>query len=249
MTTPIPGTSSGAPEGAPWHLWGFGAVIVVLVVQVASTVAVRLDATRTVELGGWGALLLAAVPSTAAALVTFIVTRARGNGLRMDLGLDWRVQDLRVGTACGLLALVVSVPWAALVGAPDGGSTVGTLVVKGHPSVPVAFAVCAYVALLGPIFEELVYRGLVWRAVERQQLRSARFRRFAAFILSTVLFAVSFVEPSRIPLLLVLGIPFGLARLATGRLLASVVAHQVSNFLPALSVLLAALGYRPDGSA
>jgi membrane protease YdiL (CAAX protease family) len=58
------------------------------------------------------------------------------------------------------------------------------------------------------------------------------------FGLTTVIFALSHLEPLRTSLLLVIGIPIGLARLLTGRLGASVVAHQVNNFLPALAVLL-----------
>jgi hypothetical protein len=40
----------------------------------------------------------------------------------------------------------------------------------------------------------------------------------------------------------VIAVPIGLARLRTGTLPASVVAHQVNNFLPALAMLLVAMG-------
>ncbi|MGH3621546.1 MAG: CPBP family glutamic-type intramembrane protease, partial [Sciscionella sp.] len=66
--------------------------------------------------------------------------------------------------------------------------------------------------------------------------------RWAAFALSTAIFAASHLEPLRTSLLLVIAIPIGLARLLTGRLTASIVAHQVNNFLPALAVLLISLG-------
>jgi len=60
-----------------------------------------------------------------------------------------------------------------------------------------------------------------------------------------VIFAVSHLEPLRTSLLLVIGIPIGLARLFTGRLGASIVAHQVNNFLPAVAMLLIAIGAMP----
>ncbi|HTI28052.1 MAG TPA: CPBP family intramembrane glutamate endopeptidase, partial [Kutzneria sp.] len=42
--------------------------------------------------------------------------------------------------------------------------------------------------------------------------------------------------------LLVIAIPIGWARLVTGRLPASIVAHQINNFVPALGILLMSLG-------
>jgi uncharacterized protein len=65
------------------------------------------------------------------------------------------------------------------------------------------------------------------------------------FFLTTIIFAVSHLEPLRTSLLLVIGIPIGLARLFTGRLGASIIAHQVNNFLPAVATLLVALGAMP----
>ena len=46
----------------------------------------------------------------------------------------------------------------------------------------------------------------------------------------------------RTTLLLVIAVPIGLARLFTGRLPASIVAHQLNNFLPAVATLFVALG-------
>jgi membrane protease YdiL (CAAX protease family) len=52
-------------------------------------------------------------------------------------------------------------------------------------------------------------------------------------------------ELLRTPLLVVISIPIGLARMFTGNLFASVVAHQANNFVPALSLLLITLGVVP----
>jgi membrane protease YdiL (CAAX protease family) len=93
-----------------------------------------------------------------------------------------------------------------------------------------------YTWLLGPICEEIIFRGLCWGAFE------PHWGRWWAFGLSTAIFAASHLEPLRTSLLLVISIPIGLGRLLTGRLPASIVAHQVNNFLPALATLLVALG-------
>ena len=86
--------------------------------------------------------------------------------------------------------------------------------------------VFAIVVLLVPICEEIVYRGLLWGAVTRLGAG-----RWIAFGVTTVMFALAHFEFTRTPLLLVIAVPIGLARLYTGRLGASIVAHQVNNLL------------------
>ncbi len=63
--------------------------------------------------------------------------------------------------------------------------------------------------------------------------------------MTSVLFSIAHLELLRTPLLLVLSIPVGLARMFTGNLVASVVAHQTNNFLPAVALLLATTGSLP----
>jgi hypothetical protein len=109
-------------------------------------------------------------------------------------------------------------------------------------SVSAAIVMFLYLWLLGPICEEIIYRGLLWGAVERLNWGNERVGRLAAFLLSTAVFAASHLEPLRTILLIVIAVPIGLARLFTGRLLGSVVAHQMNNFLPAVAILLTALG-------
>ena len=94
-----------------------------------------------------------------------------------------------------------------------------------------------HVWLIGPICEEIIFRGLLWGAIQRQE-----WGRWAAFGLSTAIFAASHLEPIRTTLLLVIAVPIGLARLVTGRLPASIIAHQMNNFLPALAMLLVSVG-------
>jgi uncharacterized protein len=72
-----------------------------------------------------------------------------------------------------------------------------------------------------------------------------RVPRWAPFVVTTLLFAVAHFEFTRTPLLLVVALPIALARLRTGRLGASVVAHQVNNLLPGVVLALALLGVAP----
>jgi membrane protease YdiL (CAAX protease family) len=154
-----------------------------------------------------------------------------------------RREDLRAGFKWGLIGLFLTTfaafVWTNVVGRENAQSAVGALVDQRMPVAP-AVAMFLFVWLIGPVCEELIYRGLLWGALER-----LKWGRWAVFCLTTVIFAVSHLEPLRTTLLLVIGIPIGLARLFSGRLGASIVAHQVNNFLPALAGLLVALGAMP----
>ena len=93
---------------------------------------------------------------------------------------------------------------------------------------------------VAPLCEEIVYRGLLWGAVER-----LRVPRWVPFVVTTLLFALAHFEFTRTPLLLVVAIPIALARLYTGGLLASIVAHQVNNLLPGVALMLGLVGAIP----
>jgi len=96
---------------------------------------------------------------------------------------------------------------------------------------------CAH--FVAPSCEEVVYRGLLWGALER------RWGPWVALTVSAVVFALAHLELTRSPLLLVVAIPIALARLYSGGLLASIVAHQVTNLLPGVAIMLGLVGAMP----
>jgi len=229
------------------HRWGFGAFLFVFAVFVLSavligaivgTVAPESSNSATVALVG------TIVPTVLATIVALLVTKLRGNGPVIDLRWSFQREDIRAGLKFGVLGLVcttlAAVIWTNLVGDENASSAVGRLVENERMPLAAALALFFFVWLIGPICEEIIYRGLLWGALER-----LNWGRWVVFTLTTVIFAVSHLEPLRTSLLLVIGIPIGLARLFTGRLGASIVAHQVNNFLPALAVLLVAVGVMP----
>jgi hypothetical protein len=233
----------------PEHRWGFGAFLVVEAVLLASAafVSVLLGPTpagRPIPVHD--VLVGTIAPTTLAALVALLITGWRGNGPIIDLRLEWNWADVRLGLKLGVLGLVVTTVgafvWTEAVGENNASSAIGALVENQPMSVATAVIMFCYLWLLGPICEEVIYRGLLWGAVERLNWGNEKWGRLAAFLLSTAVFAVSHLEPLRTTLLLVIAVPIGLARLFTGRLLGSIVAHQMNNFLPALATLLPALG-------
>jgi membrane protease YdiL (CAAX protease family) len=91
--------------------------------------------------------------------------------------------------------------------------------------VPVLFAA----AILPALVEELMFRGLVTRAFEK--------RSHAEMVLvPSLLFGLFHLEPTQIAGTVVLGVAFGLARLYSGSLVPSIVAHAAYNSMVILDV-------------
>lgn len=225
------------------HRWGFGAFFFVQAVFLLVSVVVAASFGRVSEEGSQFAIALI-LPTVLAGLVAVLITMVRGNGPRLDFGLQLRWSDVTTGFGIGTVGVIsttiATLLWTRWVGQDNATSTVSGLLAEMQ--LPPAFAVLIFLHLwlVAPLCEELVYRGLLWGAMER-----LRWSQFTVFVLSTAMFAIGHLEPERTVLLLVIAIPIGVARMLTGRLTASVIAHQVNNFLPALGFLLIALGILP----
>lgn len=224
---------------APSHRWGLGAFLVVeLVFLVASTsLAVVLTGHGPVSAGVL-ALALAA-PTVVAAGLAILITRLRGNGPRTDLRLRWSWRGLRLGLMFGFGGMLVTIPaslvYTAIVG-PEANSAVVRIFGGVRASWPWALVVFLVVVFVAPLCEEIIYRGLLWGAVDR------RWGRWAALVVTIVVFALAHLEFARAPLLVVVAIPIALARFYSGGLLASIVTHQVTNLLPGIVLLLGLTG-------
>ncbi len=230
------------------HRWGFGAFFLAEAIFLAASVVLAASFEDIGSAGSTAGIALALaliLPTLLAGITAVVITLVRGQGPVADFGLRWQRSDIRTGLLVGGAGLFVTVfataLWTRWVG-EDANSAVGSLL--AGVKIPPALAVLLFfhVWLLAPVCEELMYRGLLWGAMER-----LRWSRFTVFVLSTAAFAIGHFEPERTVLLLVIAIPIGVARLITGRLTAAVIAHQVNNFLPALGLLLLSLGLLPGG--
>lgn len=228
------------------HRWGLGAFVLVEAVYLATSLLLsvllggRSDGAGAVAV--WVILLAVGVPSACAAALAIVITRRRGNGPRTDLALRWSWRGAGTGLLFGVGGLLVTIPasalWIKIVG-EDANSSAGRVFGDIRGGWGWAIAVFLLIAIIAPVFEEIVYRGLLWGAVQQ------RWGRWAAFGVSTAVFAVAHLEWSRAPLLLVIAIPIGLARLYTGNLTASIVAHQVTNLLPGVVLMFTVAGALP----
>jgi membrane protease YdiL (CAAX protease family) len=181
------------------------------------------------------------VPTVLAALAAIMITHWRGNGPIVDLRLKFGWRDVGIGVACGVTGVIVTIPagmlWAVWVGEERAYSAVGKVFDGIRLNPWLAVLVFLIIWLLAPLCEEIIYRGVLWGAMERRS-----WNRWIILAIATVVFALAHGELLRTPLLLVVGLPMGVARMLSGRLPAAVIAHQINNFLPALVLMLLLLG-------
>ena len=115
------------------------------------------------------------------------------------------------------------------------------LFVTGQASLE-AVALLAYGSVLTPLFEETLFRGILWRHLEK-----AGFSKWATYIAATVLFAlwhIGYIDSiawrmaggnlpwamgMKVLVGLAVGVLTGLARMKTGNVYAAVLAHAIWN--------------------
>ena len=216
--------------------WGIGDVVAMIAISLALAAAGglalnALDAplAATIIVGGLlGWVGLAGWP--------IIATIRRGNGPRIDLGLRLTWGDVRAGVWGGLIALAVAAVIAAIlmrvVGTFDSaaGAAAARLLEDGDRWAILVFSLMILVG--APIVEELAFRGLAYGAVRKRGLGTGW-----AIVISAVLFSLMHVEPTRIPLLLGIGLVLGWVRARTGSTGAAMVAHAVVNAPGALFLM------------
>jgi CAAX protease family protein len=238
-----PGIFGPSPPPRAPHRWGLGAYLLVEAVFLLVSALLGYVLAGTLTSSAGSVALALAVPTVCAAGLALLITRIRGNGPRVDLGLRLIAKDVGVGVACGLAGLMITIPasvlYVAIVGT-DATSAVGEALGGVRAGPVLAVTIFVVVAFVAPLCEEIVYRGLLWGAVERLGAN-----RWWALVITTVVFALAHFEFTRTPLLLVVAIPIGIARVITGRLSAGVIAHQINNLLPAVVLMLGVLGAVP----
>lgn len=241
---PVPPVGKPAPEPRTHHRWGFPAYLLVEGVFLGVSALLGWLLVRGTQPGVGTVAILLGLPTLCAATLAVVVTIVRGNGPRIDLGLRFSWRDVGLGVAFGVGGLVLSIPAAliymSIIGAENASSAVGDVFENLTASPAQALLVFALVAIVAPFCEEVVYRGLLWGAMEKHGAN-----RWVAFALTTIIFALAHFEFTRTPLLLIVAIPIGLARALTGNLTASIVAHQINNLLPALALALSLMGALP----
>lgn len=147
----------------------------------------------------------------------FLSVAPLGRAALPALGLrrvDWRYAVFgTVGT------LAISIVVSQLGIEPDGVKQ--AMEIAGDPEQFLLSLVI--LAVLAPLVEEVVFRGLLYGWLE------ARLGSSVAFVVSSLAFAAAHLEPKHVVLVLPLGLLFGWLRRRSNSLAPSIVAHIVNN--------------------
>jgi uncharacterized protein len=184
-------------------------------------------------------LVVEFVPNLAFALFPLIFSWWKGSGPNRDFGLKLRIRDLWIGLACGGisfgLGFLVNLLLQRFVyaGSPSN-NTLHTLteLSNGRTIWLALFALFTFIG--APVTEELLFRGALWGALE-----SFKIHRYAILALVTLVFAFAHQEPQQTLALFCQGLAIGSARMITGRISSSMVAHATNNLIPALGLFFA----------
>ena len=183
-----------------------------------------------------------AIPALVQVSYVLWVVRRKGRGPSTDLAARFKPADLGVGAVLFVvgitLATVLALMMEQLFGISPSAAVADLIedadgTTGGGRGWIVLMAVLA--ATVIPVIEEVVYRGLLWSALEKRGMGE-----LAVLIVSSVIFAVMHLEPARFPILFALGIALGYGRTRTGRIGSSVAAHIFLNST-GMIVLLATL--------
>ena len=172
------------------------------------------------------ALALVQIPLWATEVGTVLFAgEVRGNGVRRDFGLAVRPVDIPFGLLAGVAGqAVVSGGYALLdrlAGGLDTDQTARAISAKGTGAG--VLAVLLLFAVVGPFVEELFFRGLLLRAMERVT------KRPVALVVTSFIFAGIHFELLLLPGLFVAGLLFGYLAQRSGRLGPAIFAHVGFN--------------------
>ncbi|MEA2705206.1 MAG: protease family protein [Actinomycetota bacterium] len=243
--TPADQTPPERPVGIPVQpRWGLGDAVAGFVLAIVLATVVGnlwlaafggsedgLGARTAGQVGLWAGLVGMAV----------LASRRKGYGtLATDFGFTARWSDLGVGVATAVGASFVVVPVVALAlrpifGHPDVSKPVHDLVEQA--SGPKALVLVLVAVVFAPLVEELFFRGLLLRSLQR------RVGTGWAVALSSVFFGLAHPQPLKAGATVIvmagltsLAVILALLAVRTGRLGASIVAHAGFN---AISLLFA----------
>lgn len=186
-------------------------------------------------------LLLVASPWVAMIGWPIWVTKRRGNGPVVDLGLRLTGIEFGAGLVGGIIAFIVAIITGVISLSLFGefSSTAAQeaqRIAQTNPLwVLVVFAVLVVVG--APLAEEILFRGLIWSGLAKRGVRP-----WLATLVSAIAFALLHFEPERMLILVSVGVVLGGVRWYTGSVGSAIVAHAVNNLPGAIGILALSAG-------
>jgi membrane protease YdiL (CAAX protease family) len=163
-----------------------------------------------------------------------LASKRKGSGdLRRDFGLEFRATDPLVGIPIGVVCQLVLVPLIYLplqqfVSKHDLEEPVRRVTESAHGSGYLALAVVVVVG--APFVEELFFRGLLLRSLQR------RFGDVWAVAGSSLVFGLAHFEFLQLPALVAFGVVLGVIVVKTKRLGPAIFAHAGFNLVTMIAL-------------
>ena len=218
--------------------WGLGAAVIGWVgglvcgslllgawVVLTGRDATALSSVAVAQVGFWIGLLGAVI----------VTSRRGGTGnVADDFGLRFRAVDIIVGGLSGfgaqVLVVLLYLPFQSFYDSKDLEQPARELADKAHG---VSFVVFALVIAIGaPVVEELFYRGLLLRSLQRYVATGP------AVLISGFVFGATHFELLQLPALALVGVLFAVLAVRTGRLGPAIWAHIVFNATTVIALAL-----------
>jgi len=155
--------------------------------------------------------------------------------------LQWKIKPIKEGFLKSMSGWLMVMPLVLLVGwlmneiiGDQGGSNPLLELVLGSDEFIPLFLLLITTVVLAPVFEELVFRGILLPVLV------SKVGKITGVILSALIFALAHLSVGELPPLFVLGIGLGLMRLSSGRLFPCALMHSLWNGVTFISLLLVA---------
>ena len=248
----------GAPAyaGAPWAFrraiaqgkelvqpwWGMGdAIIAFIGAGVVSVVTSLLLVRSHIDpVNGWGLIVSSSAPWLMLAGWPIFTAWRKGNGARLDFGLQGTKAHLRLGFLAGFIAIglggLIGIVQQQFTGPIS--SAAGDLAMDQSGAVLIVFALM--IMFGAPIVEELAFRGLLFSS-----LMKAHLSGLVSVLLSAAVFSLFHFELSRLLILFAIGLVLGEVRRRTGSTLAAMATHFVVNAPATIAIVLMSLDLAP----
>ena len=225
--------------------WGLGDVAIGI---FASQFLSVLIGGTIMALAGWGSsadtpiwgLALLQIPLWAGYLGAVVFAGSKGRGVISDFGLRMRAFDAPLGLALGIFCQLLVLP---LLYAPIFFLTGSDKEALSRPAEQLAegtdgnfswLLFALLVGILAPVVEELFYRGLLLKALEKR-----RMPVWAAVLVSSIIFAGMHMQTLQFPGLLLVGLVAGTLAAITGRLGPSIWLHIGFNMTTVVALFMA----------
>lgn len=238
-------TRSVARHRRPW--WGMGD-IALGVVFIIFFAGLSIGVASLLPLSDSGFLVVAGIGQQLAMFGwPFLVTRLKGTSVRQDWGLQFKWFDPFIGLGVGIGGLIAAAITnqivVQLLDVADPARSTNTTFLVDSESSPWLVGLIAMVVIGAPLSEELFFRGLCLRSIEK------RFGAAAAVIGSTALFAIVHT-PSELTdtwatdmavlwaSIATIGAILAVATLAFRRLGPSIFAHMIFNLISVVVTLI-----------